>query len=117
MPLLSWQLWLARPEVQNSPLPWQKPSPDLSPGRTANVFAAVLAVIGTPAPAPKPRGKSSNWIPGQPRSRCNRYPTIRKRFRKPKASNKKFCLIPDCFDPAVSLSDCKKLSHFRSPLV
>lgn len=57
MPLLTWQLWLARPEVQDSPLPWQKSHADLSPGRTANAFAAVLAVIGTPAPAPKQERK------------------------------------------------------------
>jgi hypothetical protein len=24
MPLLTWQLWLARPEIQDCPLPWQK---------------------------------------------------------------------------------------------
>lgn len=89
MPLLTWQLWLARLEVQDSPLPWQKSSPNCSPGRTANAFAAVLALIGTPAPAPKPRGKSPGWTPGQPRSRRIRYPTVRKRFRKPKANNKK----------------------------
>jgi hypothetical protein len=89
MPLLSWQLWLARTEVQDSPLPWQKPSPNLSPGRTANAFASVLVVIGTPAPAPKPRGKSPGWTLGQPRSRRIRYPTVRKRFRKPKTDNKK----------------------------
>ncbi len=69
MPLLTWQLWLARLLIQDSPLPWQKSSPDLSPGRTANAFAQVLALIGTPAPAPKPRGKSPGWTPGQPRSR------------------------------------------------
>lgn len=89
MPLLTWQLWLARPDVQDSPLPWQKSLPNLSPGRTANAFAQVLVVIGTPAPAPKPRGKSPGWTPGQLRSRRIRYPTVRKRFRKPKANDKK----------------------------
>ncbi|MBD1864229.1 MULTISPECIES: NF041680 family putative transposase [Trichocoleus] len=89
MPLLTWQLWLARSEVQDSPLPWQKSSSTLSPGRTANAFAAVLAVIGSPAPAPKPRGKSPGWTPGQPRSRRIRYPTVRKHFRKPKAGAEK----------------------------
>lgn len=89
MPLLTWQLWLARPEVQDSPLPWQRSCLTLSPGRVANAFAAVLAVIGTPAPDPKPRGKSPGWTPGQPRVRRVRYPTVRKRFRKPKAGAKK----------------------------
>jgi hypothetical protein len=89
MPLLTWQLWLARPEVQDAPLPWQKSSPDLSPGRVANAFAAVLVGIGSPAPNPKPRGKSPGWTPGQPRSRRIRYPTVKKRFTKPKGNAKK----------------------------
>lgn len=89
MPLLSWQLWLARPEVQDSPLPWQKSSPVPSPGRVANAFAQVLVVIASPAPAPKPRGKSPGWSPGQPRSRRIRYPTVKKRFTKPKAGANK----------------------------
>ena len=88
MPLLTWQLWLARPQVQDSPLPWQKASPNLSPGRTANAFAQVLAVIGTPAPAPKLRGKSPGWTPGQPRSRRIRYPTVRKQLANPKRTIK-----------------------------
>ncbi|QYO67858.1 hypothetical protein [Leptolyngbya sp. 7M] len=67
----------------------QKSLPNLSPGRTANAFAQVLVVIGTPAPAPKPRGQSPGWTPGQPHSRRIRYPTVRKRFRKPKTDKKK----------------------------
>jgi hypothetical protein len=89
MPLLTWQLWLARAEVKDSPLPWQKASSDLSPGRTANAFAPVLVVVGTPAPAPKPRGKSPGWTAGQPRSRRIRYPTVKKRFTKPKRNTQK----------------------------
>lgn len=86
MPLLTWQLWLARPDVQDVPLPWQKSATDLSPGRVANAFAQVLAVIGSPAPDPKPRGKSPGWSPGKPRTRRLRYPTVKKRFTKPKAT-------------------------------
>ncbi len=89
MPLLTWQLWLARPEVQDSPLPWQKARSHLSPGRAANAFAQVLAVIGTAAPAPKPRGKSPGWTPGQPRCRRIRYPVVKKRFTKPKRTTQK----------------------------
>ena len=36
MPMLSWQLWLARDSIQDCPLPWQKSSIHLSPGRVAN---------------------------------------------------------------------------------
>jgi hypothetical protein len=75
--------------VQDTPLPWQKPASVLSPGRVANAFAAILVVIGSPAPKPKPRGKSPGWTPGQPRSRRIRYPTVKKRFTKPKAGAKK----------------------------
>ena len=61
MPLLSWQLWLARESIKDCPLPWQKPSQHLSPGRVASSFAAVLARIGTPATTPKQERKVS-WL-------------------------------------------------------
>ncbi len=86
MPLLSWQLWLARSIVTDSPSPWHKPLSQLSPGLVANSFAQVLAVIGTPAPAPKPRGKSPGWVPGTPRQRRIRYPVVKKGFAKPRSS-------------------------------
>ena len=35
MPLLTWQLWLARELVNDCPLPWQKSVTNLSPGRVA----------------------------------------------------------------------------------
>jgi hypothetical protein len=35
MPLLNWQLWLARDIVKHPPLPWQKQQTDLTPGRVA----------------------------------------------------------------------------------
>ena len=85
MPLLSWQLWLARDSAADCPLPWQKPSnSELSPGRVANSFAAILARIGTPAADQKTRGKSPGWPEGQTRSRRIRYPTVKKGTAKPK---------------------------------
>jgi hypothetical protein len=33
MPLLSWQLWFARQECIDHPLPWQSPQDSLTPGR------------------------------------------------------------------------------------
>jgi hypothetical protein len=33
MPILTWQLWLARPAYIDSPLPWQSSQDQLSPGR------------------------------------------------------------------------------------
>ena len=39
MPLLTWQLWLAREIVIDDPLPWQKLIVNkLTPGRVARVF-------------------------------------------------------------------------------
>jgi hypothetical protein len=88
MPLATWQLWLARDLVQDSPLPWQKKLPILTPGRVADSIATLLARLGTPATAPKPRGKSPGWPKGQTRHRKPRYPTVRKRASRPKTSSK-----------------------------
>jgi hypothetical protein len=85
MPLLTWQLWLARSIVQDNPLPWQKPhlTGHLTPGRVAQAFATLLAVIGTPAHEPKPRGKSSGWPKGKKRQKKIRYPVVKKRYSPP----------------------------------
>lgn len=84
MPLITWELWLARDIVADNPLPWQKSLDKLTPGRVAQAMGGVLAAIGTPATPPKPRGKSPGWEPGKPRSRKNRYPTVKKRPTKPR---------------------------------
>ncbi len=86
MPLLTWQLWLARLAVTDNPLPWQKPQPasSLTPGRVAESFATILAVIGTPAPDPKPRGKSPGWPKGKKRAPRTRYPIVKKRVSRTK---------------------------------
>jgi hypothetical protein len=86
MPILTWQLWLARSLVTQAPLPWQKPLPVPSAGRVADSFATLLIRIGSPAPDPKPRGKSPGWPLGRLRTRRIRYPTVKKGFKKPKNS-------------------------------
>lgn len=78
MPLMTWELWLARDIVTDKPLPWQNSSTKLTPGRVAQAMGGVLAVISTPTHPPKPRGKSSGWIPGQPRLSRTRYPVVKK---------------------------------------
>jgi hypothetical protein len=83
MPLMTWQLWLAREIVQDCPLPWQKPMSQLSPGRIANSFAPLLARIGSPAPHPKPRGKSTGTPVGQKRKPRTRFPIVKKTYSKP----------------------------------
>ena len=85
MPLLTWQLWLAREIAIDNPLPWQKSIVNnLTPGRVAQSISGVLAAIGTPARPPQPRGKSPGWPEGQPRSRRIRYPTVKKGTAKQK---------------------------------
>jgi len=89
MPLMTWQLWLARVLVIDNPLPWQKQQPKLTPGRVAQAMGGVLAAIGTPAAEPKTRGKSPGWSTGNPRPRRIRYPTVKKSTAKPKQQTPK----------------------------
>jgi len=84
MPLMTWELWLARDIVTDNPLPWQKSIDKLTPGRVAQSMGGVFAVIGTPTQPPKPRGKSPGWTPGKPRLRKNRFPTVKKTATPPR---------------------------------
>jgi hypothetical protein len=84
MPLLTWQLWLARDLVGDRPLPWQKPQTHLTPGRVAQSMSALFTQLGTPAQVPKPRGKSPGWIKGQPRTPRVRAPIVKKCYSKRK---------------------------------
>jgi hypothetical protein len=86
MPLLTWQLWLARAACIDSPLPWQSTQDTLSPGRVAQAFPLILATIGTPAQPPKTRGKSPGRIQGHQPPPRPRYPTVKKHSsKKPKS--------------------------------
>jgi hypothetical protein len=84
MPLMTWELWLARDLVADNPLPWQKSSDKMTPGRVAQAMGSIFAVIGTPAQPPKPRGKSPGWKTDQPRKRRIRYPIVKKTTTKPR---------------------------------
>jgi hypothetical protein len=86
MPLLTWQLWLARAQCHDQPLPWQSPQEALAPGRVAQAFASILAAIGTPATAPKPRGKSPGRAKGDQPPARPQYPTVKQRASKRKKS-------------------------------
>ncbi len=74
------QLRLAAACVQDQRLPWERPRRDhlLSPYRVRRTFCAVLLVVGTPANAPKPCGRS----PGRPKGRHSlpapRHPPLKK---------------------------------------
>lgn len=62
-----WQLWLARPLVGEVRLPWEHPRPDglVTPGQVQRHFTGILVRVGTPARAPRKRGKSPGRQPGQ----------------------------------------------------
>lgn len=57
MPLMTWELWLARDIVTDQPLPWHNTTVKLTPGRVAQAMGGVLAVISTPAHSPKQERK------------------------------------------------------------
>lgn len=84
MGLMSWQLWFARSECIDAPLPWQKAQQSLSPGRVVQAFPTIIAAIGTPAQPPKTRGKSPGRVRGQSQEPRIRYPTVKKRASKRK---------------------------------
>jgi hypothetical protein len=74
------QVRLARPWVADRRLPWERPlAPGkLTPARVRRALSALLPLVGTPAGAPKPCGRS----PGRPRGsrsgRATRYPALKK---------------------------------------
>ena len=84
MPLMSWQLWLARDLVVENRLPWQSGTIDLTPGLVAQSMLSVLVDIGTPTKMPKHRGKSPGWELGKVRTKAVCYPTVKKRVSRRK---------------------------------
>jgi hypothetical protein len=84
MPLMTWQLWLARDLVTQYRLPWQSATLNLSPGRVAQSMFSLLMQIGTPTSSPKQRGKSNGRITGFKCTPRARYPVAKKTHSKPK---------------------------------
>ena len=110
MPFLTWELWLARKLVADSPLPWQKPQTNLSPGRVSQGMPNLLVTIGTPTSVCKPRGKAPGWPRGKVRARrklfdlrrSERGETIRARRKAKKdASPLKSGSPPNIRDPVT----------------
>jgi hypothetical protein len=62
-----WQLWFARAVVSEVHLPWERPRPDglVTPGQIQRRFTGILGRVGTPARAPRRRGKSPGRRAGQ----------------------------------------------------
>ena len=84
MPLMTWQLWLAKDLVTQYRLPWQSATINLSPGRVAQSMFALLVEIGTPANLPKQRGKSHGRAIGFKCTPRIRYPVAKKTYSQPK---------------------------------
>jgi hypothetical protein len=84
MPLVSWQLWFARPIGIDHPLPWQKKQTDMTPGRVCQGMNVIFLEIGTPTQMPKPRGNAPGWPIGRKRSRRNRFDVVKKNHSQSK---------------------------------
>ena len=77
---VSTQLRLAHPWVADRRLPWERPLDPgrLTPSRVRRAVSALLPVVGTPASAPKPCGRSPGRPPGSRSGRAARYPLLKK---------------------------------------
>ena len=74
------QLRLARGIVADRRLPWERllPAESLTPMRVLRNFATLLPLVGTPAEAPKPRGRSPGRPNGRLSGRAKRHPAVKK---------------------------------------
>lgn len=77
------QLWLARNLAESLPYPWERYLPETvgktaSPNTVQRGWGRIIRQIGTPAQAPKPRGKSPGRTKGQRQPARARHPVIKK---------------------------------------
>lgn len=76
------QLRLARRSIEDVRLPWERPQRPtrrtLTPARVRQAFPHLLALLGTPADAPKPCGRSPGRPPGRTSGPARRYPALKK---------------------------------------
>lgn len=82
--LLEWQLYLARPAVQQKCLPWQKAqaAEKLTPNRVMQSLPLNYSQVGTPVGEVRERGKSPGWEVGRERSRPAQYQLVAKSRKK-----------------------------------
>jgi hypothetical protein len=76
--LACWMIFLARAIVTDTPFPWQKAQPQLTPQRVQQSLRPIFALIGSPARSPKTRGKSPGWPSGRRRTPKPRYAVVKK---------------------------------------
>jgi hypothetical protein len=74
------QLRLARPWIRDRRLPWERPLDPgrLTPSRVRRALSAQLPMVGTPARAPKPCGRSPGRPTGSRSGPATRYPALKK---------------------------------------
>ena len=66
--LACWLLFLARPTVEDTPLPWQRSQQRLTPQRVQHSIYPIFVQIGSPARLPKRRGNAPGWPQGVQRT-------------------------------------------------
>jgi hypothetical protein len=76
--LALWMLWQARGVVGDCHLPWQREQRAKTPGRVQAGWAGLFVELGTPAAAPRRRGKAPGWPPGRVRRRKTRHRVVKK---------------------------------------
>ena len=84
--LAFWQLFLARPLVQDEPLPWQKPQARLTPYRVKQSLGSIFGQFGTPTTPPQTRGKSPGWPLGRLRTPPERFDPVKRRKKALKSA-------------------------------
>lgn len=87
--LLEWQLYLARTQVAQKCLPWQKPhgADNVTPNRVLQSLSSYYSIVGTPVQAVQQRGKSTGWLTGRERKAPTKYKLLAKRCKQsPKVS-------------------------------
>jgi hypothetical protein len=87
----STQLRLARQAACDQRLPWERrrPQPRLSPARVRRGFPRLLCILGTPASAPNPSGRSPGRPKGSNRGPAIRHPAVKKPTKKPRKKQTK----------------------------
>ena len=80
-----WQLYLARPLVQD--LPWQPEQVTLTLARVQQGMPDIFAQIGRPTRPPQTRGNSPGWPKGKPRRR-QRFKVVKKSTKPPNSAKK-----------------------------
>jgi hypothetical protein len=69
--------------------PWESQQRPVTPRQVRRVMPTILLQVGTPARAPKPRGKSPGWRTGRHRTPAPRFAVVKKPKPVPKTARKR----------------------------